>query len=251
MAHVSATNYTRMAEAAADDLITQAIPLNDSIAKLASTANLNHEQVHRLCEATNNVAFNKMFKAHNKTATDRIVDFPVADASVILGTAIKTASYAIEEPAALDIRELRELPDPVEPEVKTASFEMRPEVPARPEVEARAISKALDTARHDKLAALQTYEDSLGDINQAFKRVYHELDYDKFASVALSIHADSAAVLDELRHAYGLTYSDSVQAKTAGVVDDSHATFGLLKVALERYNTVRGLHFAVKKLEQL
>lgn len=94
MAHITENDYKKMAEAISDDLVQQKIPLNDSIRKLASSMDMSQEQVRRLCETSNNTTFNKLFQAKDKTASDRIVEFDVADADQVFADNIKEASVA-------------------------------------------------------------------------------------------------------------------------------------------------------------
>jgi AraC-like DNA-binding protein len=97
MAHITENDYKKMAEAISDDLVQQKIPLNDSIRKLASSMDMSQEQVRRLCESSNNTTFNKLFQSKDKTASDRIVEFDVADADQVFADNIKEA--AVSEPA--------------------------------------------------------------------------------------------------------------------------------------------------------
>ena len=68
--------YSKLAAAAAKDLVDSQIPLNDSIDKLASSYDMNDDQLARLCEASNNAAFNALFEARGKQGAD--VDEPAA-----------------------------------------------------------------------------------------------------------------------------------------------------------------------------
>lgn len=119
MAHLDEKSIQKLAEAAAVDLVEGDIPLNDSISKLASKMDMNHEQIRRVCEASNNVAFNKIFQKRANEADDRLVDFKVASPMDILGGQIKAAEVEIaDKPTAL--YEQRELPDQMH-EVRTAA----------------------------------------------------------------------------------------------------------------------------------
>jgi len=83
MAYLNQKDISKLAEAVAADLVDNAVPLNESISKLASSMSMNQEQIHRLCEATNNTAFNKLFQK-KASDEDRIVDFDIADPKTIL-----------------------------------------------------------------------------------------------------------------------------------------------------------------------
>jgi ADP-ribose pyrophosphatase YjhB (NUDIX family) len=110
MGYIKEEDYQKLANAAAIDLVDNSVPLNDSISKLASQFEMNQDQLYRLCEASNNVAFNHIFKK-NAAASDRIVDFEIADPKKILGDQIKTASVPDFTDNFVPARELRELPN--------------------------------------------------------------------------------------------------------------------------------------------
>src|SRR3990172_3164186 len=102
--------YTKLAEAVATDFVSGDVPLNDSVEKLAIEFDMNQEQIKRLCEATNNTTFNKLFNAKDKTAEDRIIEFDIADSQKVLKKLGGRFSNTPKE-AALNISELYELPD--------------------------------------------------------------------------------------------------------------------------------------------
>jgi len=119
MAHLDEKSIQKLAEAVAVDLVDGDIPLNDSISKLASKMDMNHEQIRRVCEASNNTAFNKIFQKRASDSDDRLVDFKIADPSNILNGQIKAAQVEIDE-APTNLYERRELPDQMH-EVRTAA----------------------------------------------------------------------------------------------------------------------------------
>lgn len=65
---------------AATQFVGERVPMNDSIAQMAKEANLNHEQVKRVVEHANNLAFSQMFKA----GFSQNITFPMADTSVVM-----------------------------------------------------------------------------------------------------------------------------------------------------------------------
>ena len=65
---------------AATQFVGEQRPMNESITQMAKEAGLNHEQVRRVVEHANNVAFSQMFKA----GFSQNITFPMADASVVL-----------------------------------------------------------------------------------------------------------------------------------------------------------------------
>lgn len=108
MAYMTENDYLKLANAAAIDLVENKVPLNESVTKLAQQFDLNQDQIMRLCEATNNTAFNHIFK--NKTASDdRLVEFEIADPKSILGQQIKEAS--VSNAVSTSVTDLYELPD--------------------------------------------------------------------------------------------------------------------------------------------
>jgi len=65
---------------AATQFVGERVPMNDSIVQMAKEANLNHEQVKRVVEHANNLAFSQMFKA----GFSQNITFPMADTSVVM-----------------------------------------------------------------------------------------------------------------------------------------------------------------------
>jgi len=65
---------------AATQFVGGQVPMNDSIVQMAKEANLNHEQVKRVVEHANNLAFSQMFKA----GFSQNITFPMADTSVVM-----------------------------------------------------------------------------------------------------------------------------------------------------------------------
>lgn len=63
------------------DFVTNKVPLNDGIAKVASEMNFNPEQVKRVVETCNTVTY----LALQKTASDRTSEFPLADYNGVMG----------------------------------------------------------------------------------------------------------------------------------------------------------------------
>lgn len=65
---------------AAAQFVGGQVPMNDSIVQMAKEAGLNQEQVKRVVEHANNLAFSQMFKA----GFSQNITFPMADTSVVL-----------------------------------------------------------------------------------------------------------------------------------------------------------------------
>jgi AraC-like DNA-binding protein len=256
MAHITENDYKKLADAVADDLIGQKIPLNDSISKLATQMDMTHEQVRRLCEASNNATFGKMFQAKDKTASDRIVEFDVADADAVLGGAIKEAGYVSGADNVIALSEYRPLVEDLdeEPVIKTASAD-EPISHARREVDARTIRKTLDHLRHEKLAAEMAYQDSILNIRNRFKRLYQDVSFDTFEKNAAAIHGERVAgPLTDLRRHLRLpevTYDYSQLSKTAGYVDDGLIEYKLLADAVAQHTRIAQVSAGIAKLEAL
>lgn len=85
---VSAADLRAYGRKAAQDYVSSGTPLNDSIKSIVKTASLNPEQTRRVVEHANPITFSFLFKQ----GFDKNVSFPVADADVILGGCVKTAS---------------------------------------------------------------------------------------------------------------------------------------------------------------
>lgn len=76
-------NHARLkaiADQAAANYITKKASLNSYIGTLTQEHGLNDEQIRRVCEMANHVVFSHLYK----TAADKYVTFPVADAKVVI-----------------------------------------------------------------------------------------------------------------------------------------------------------------------
>lgn len=254
----------KFAEAVVNDFLGQNIPLNDSVQKLAEARSLNEEQIGRICEAANNLTFNKMFTSKGKTASDRIVEFDVADRKKVLNGLIKSASTTLH-PATQEktaMYELRPLEDeryyarqgkPLPVYEKTASFELRPEAKANPERDRRTLTKTIDHLRHEKLAYDTSYRDKVAELRASFRKLYNDLPFEAFEKQAAALwESDASQVLADLRTEMKLpavTYDYSLLQKQAGFVNDTHPTMILMKQALELNSTRDRVSRAISKLE--
>lgn len=84
-----------MAFRAADEL-RQGVPLHSSITKMARDNSMNPEQIKRLVESANTTAFLNKFK--EKTGSDRMVEFDVADPAKVIDDALGGAQSASGAP---------------------------------------------------------------------------------------------------------------------------------------------------------
>jgi AraC-like DNA-binding protein len=264
MAYVTDKDFRKLAEAVADDLMQRQVSLNESIAKLASEMDMNEEQVRRLCEASNNATFNKLFKnkEQDKTASDRLVEFDVADYKKVLGHQIKDASQTVASEKTAAYYELRSLDDedmhrtrdrvPDAPFAKTA-FELRPESVERPEVTRRTALKTLDHLRHEKIAAEMEYHDTLSGLRSRFRRVYDAPTFTNFEKEAAALFGKEAAPhLSALRGMLKMpevTYNYEVLSKTAGLVDDTTPEMTLFANLVKVANRAVAITKGIRKLE--
>jgi hypothetical protein len=243
MAHITETDYKKMAEAIADDLVQQKIPLNESIRKLASSMEMSQEQVRRLCESANNTTFNKMFQAKDKTASDRIVEFDVADADHVLADNIKQASADTAPDSLVYLSEYRSLADSTDdgPELTKVGFELRPESAPSKVVDRRTLRKTLDHLRHEKIASEMIYGDTLQTLKRRFARIYQDVPFSTFEKNAAALHGERAVS----------TYDFEVLQKNAGYVDDSAYEYSLLSDAVSQHDKVAQISASISKLEAL
>jgi len=254
--------YQKLADAIATDFIENQIPLNDSALKVARTQDMTNEQICRLCEATNNTTFNRLFKG-NKEASDRIVEFDVADSKTILGQLIKDAEDKPQEvkTASVNLNDLKDEMYAVrhpEPEMeKTAStFELRPEG-GRNNIESdqRTIDKTRNHLYSEKLAFDMQYRDKIDSLRGQFRRLYNSVPFETFEKQAVALYNEDAiphlAVLRDLMNKVAVEYNVSKIEKHAGYVDDSTIEFTLLKEAMEIHKQREAHITAITKLENL
>ena len=264
MSMLTEKDIHKFAEAVSNDFINSDIPLNDSIRKLAEAREMNDEQIGRVCEAANNITFNKLFKNHDKTANDRIVEFDVADRRNVLNAMMKSAAVtsdaAFTKTAAYELRPLddhryyerRGQEEPVNT-VKTASFELRPPRKTNKHADIRTVEKTIDYLRHEKIGHDMAYFDKVEDLTKNFKRVYNELPFSTFEKNAAALWGSEAEpVLADLRillKKEAVAYDYGKIAKTAGYIDDSDPAFQLMKEAVTLNRTRHRISTAVAKLE--
>lgn len=247
------TDFQRLAQAAATDLVQNDVPLSDSVDKLASAYGMNDEQLRRLCESTNNATFNAVFEAKGKTASaDRFVDFEIADASKILRArmgAEKTAATVLEVDAAVDPSEYLPLASTRHQDVpfsKTASelpFDERPTDKVRRDLAGRhKLAAAVEHLRIEKVAAEQQYGYALGGLVDQFRKYYNATTFEAFEKEAMAVHGVPAdTVLDHLRADLGKpAVSRDGHAKLAAymVVDTGTVLHGMFKTALDHWTRI-------------
>lgn len=77
---VDADTLKLYGQKAATQFVGCQVPMNDTIVQMAKEANLNHEQVKRVVEHANNLAFSQMFKA----GFSQNITFPMADTAAVM-----------------------------------------------------------------------------------------------------------------------------------------------------------------------
>ena len=256
MAYIAENDYKKMAEAISDDLVQQSIPLNDSIRKLASTMDMSQEQIRRLCETSNNTTFNKMFQAKDKTASDRIIEFDVADADKVLADNIKQASSTNAADDVVYLSEYRSLLEEDEaPETTKVAFELRPTAAPSREVDRRTVRKTLDHLRHEKIASELMYGDTLQNLKRRFARIYQDVPFEAFEKNAAALHGERAVpALTELRRSMrmpAVNYNLETLQKNAGFVDDSKLEYSLLADAVTQHEKTATITASIARLEAL
>jgi len=262
MAHLTDTDYQKLANAVADDLIKQRTPLNDSICKLASDMGMNDEQIARLSEATNNVTFNKLFQARgeDKTASDRLIEFDVADTKKILGRLIKHAESGRSSEKTASLWEMRELDDetmhairsPEGPAMEKVAFELRPESRPSTEKDLRTLRKAAEHTHHRKLAAEMDYQDRLVSLAKHFNKLYDVMPFSEFEKTAAAMFGKTAELhlnaLRTLRKMPEVTYNIETLTKTAGVIDDTFPEIKQFAALMAAANDVAAISRGAAKI---
>lgn len=77
----------KLGNEAARRFISEKVPLNDSVSQYRMTMGLNDEETLRVIENANRSAFTNLW--HSAPVNDRVITFPLADATAILGSAAK------------------------------------------------------------------------------------------------------------------------------------------------------------------
>jgi hypothetical protein len=263
MAHLTEKDLTKLAGAVADDFVKQGVALNETITKLATDMGMTDEQVARLCEATNNVTFNKLFQAkgQDKTASDRLIDFEVADTKKVLGNLVKQAEgpdTRVKEAAYWEMRSLDDgmhslrNPEPNYDATEKVAFVLRPETLPSKERDDRALRKTADHLRHEKLAAEMAYHDKLVDLGKHFSKLYKGMPFTEFEKSAAVVHGKVAEMhlnsIRALRNLPEVTYDIAKLTKTAGHVDDSGEEMRLFAELLSSADEIRKLSAAINKI---
>lgn len=250
--------YSKLAAAAAKDLVDSQIPLNDSIDKLAASYDMNDDQLARLCEASNNAAFNALFEARGKQgADDRLVEFDVASPKTILEKRIGAAKTAsARQPssssfdAAWESRPLRSaLVEHVVETEKVASVDVLQEQRfAR--ADARSVDKALEHLRHEKIAAEADALEALSDVVRHFRPMYARDGFTAFEKEAMILHGqDADALLDATRRALRMPEVTRSYEKVAHLVvtNDKTAAHRSFQRAVHAQRRVTNIQTALER----
>ena len=250
MPSLNERDFAKLAAAAAQDLVDNGIPLKDSVDKIASRYDMNDEQLRRLCEASNNAAFNALFEKKGKTGSeDRLVDFDVAKPAEILRGRIDSAKTAMAKTASAQCFDAAWESRPLERAAplaeKTASAE-DPLASYRAHRDrtsnARSIDKALSHLRHEKIAAELEYTDTVDKLYRHFRAMDHRGKFGEFEKDAMVLHGqDAEGTLDSLRKRHGLPMVNRNYGKIASrvVVSDRSTEHQFLKKALAALEKVQ------------
>lgn len=261
MPSLNERDFSKLAAAAAKDLVDHGIPLNDSVDKIACSHDMNDEQLRRLCEATNNAAFNAMFEHKGKTGSaDRIVEFDVAKPAEILKKRVGSAKQAMSKTASAQgfdrAWESRPLARPSLPLEKTAAADAPMSKTAQDDAvnayaaqrdrlrNARTIDKTLSHLRHEKIAAELAYNDASDRLYRHFRAMDRRPKFAEFEKDAMVLHGPAAeGTLDTLRKRLGLPAVTRNYAKIASrvVVSDRGEEHQFLKKALEALEKVSAI----------
>lgn len=228
--------YTKLAAAAAKDLVERQIPLNESVDKLAASYEMNPEQLARLCETTNNTAFNEMFQQRAKLGSDdRLVEFDVASPKEILRKRVGAEKTAASAPRYREVfdadwesRPLTTVKDnypqyPTDASMKTASDPLG-EIPVKPP-SALQMQTALDHLRIEKIAAAQSLADHAAALTEYFRPLYARDQFATFEKEAMALHKEAATeLLDHVRAELGLGAVNRDFSKVASYVVLEHKT---------------------------
>lgn len=223
-------DYTKLANAAAQDLVQQQIPLNTSLAKLARAQELNYDQLTRLCETTNNTVFNTLFnKMGADKSADRLVEFEVAKPAEVWEQCSETIKKAHAPTSTLDLAwESRSLVPTTYVDKTAAAAAPLEDLPVKAPSRL-ALEKAAETLRMRKIAATVRSESSLHALIVEFRKEGRAADYDLFEKEAMTLHGpDSVPLLDYMRSALRLperTATKSANFIVLSTDTPTHAAF--------------------------
>lgn len=244
--------YTKLAAAVAKDLVEHQVPLNDSIDKLARDYGMNDDQLSRLCEATNNAAFNALFEAKGKQGSaDRLIEFDVAKPKAILERRIaaeKTASVRTAAAPAFDAayesRPLR-IAEPFAEKTASEALPHTPELTARQkEANARATEKALEHLAIEKIAQADAVQIAVANVAHNFRSIYARDAFGAFEKEAMALHGAVAdPLLDQVRTILRLPAVVRDHAKVAHMVvatdrTEAHTALKAALAANDRYQKI-------------
>lgn len=241
---ISETKYAQIADLIANDFIADKTPLNDAVKLASSEYGMNHEQIRRLCEATNNAVFSKLFNSREKTAEDRYVEFEVADPIKVLGGYVTDASTDVVKSAEYlpgdlvdEMRLVRHV-DTEDLDKVASDFQLRPESKNSAEKDIRTLEKVASHLTHTKIAADQTYDTTVRTLASCFSKLYGVKFEDFEKSAMLHYGEPAAVVLEDVRALRGLpsvTYNTSMIKQSADEFNPSLQEAMLLQQALKSH----------------
>ena len=236
----SATHYEYLADSAVSSFLSDKVPLNTSILKIAQDNDLNPEQIKRVVELANTKTFLKMFKDPGKKEEN--VEFDVADAGDVTkkfygkdeapghhGGSVSITQVTITKHASSDHYEFEsDFPDAMyatrhkfdEPPIEIEKIaELKPD---RGVLEFR-MRKIAENFKDKIYAEELDYQDKLVKVAIELKKDYIH-DYATFEKEALRTYGQEITpVLEDLRTAlcWKKPMGDMDKTASAFVVNDS------------------------------
>jgi hypothetical protein len=198
-------DYERKADEAVQGFVTEGVPLERTIVKIARRDSLNPEQIRRVVEMANTGTFLELF---NKTAgeDDRMVEFSVADPESVIEQFYESSPEKLSKVAALrtPISEeayyasVEDENTPREALTKAASKEEsgvedpRKLVPWQVALErSRKVASSLE----DKICEADILAGELADkVASSFRGIYSREEYPKFEKEAFLLYGSDAAI---------------------------------------------------------
>jgi hypothetical protein len=220
-------NFDKLAEEVVNQFLTNSVPLQEEIVKIAGRDSLMPEEVKRVVEKVNTLATIQLIK----TAENGSLEFAMADTSKVLaethpeGTSTNAAAdtpsplsketMPVTAKVALDRANVFD--EFFKPYTKTAA--------ARPEkkrlTQVFTLQQRIDTLGRQKVAAELQFKKSTDKLLSEFSSLYGP-DFTKFASEAFTIHGDTAKPL--LEGLAGELRTQVALEKVAYCIDDINQT---------------------------
>jgi len=224
-------DFDKLADEVVNSFLSDSVPLETSIIKVAGREELNPEEVKRLVEKANTNTAIKLIKI----STDGSLEFGLADYSAVVkqthsetsptqSTPVSTPTEKVAMINTIDNKDIFSIVFPKKPAEKIAS-----DAPNLKEVFSSKL--ALEVLGRKKVAAELRFKKSADSLLSEFSNLYSP-DFNKFACEAYTLYGDTAlpileALADNVRES-------KVFTKVAYIVDDvTNKQMNLFKVAYE------------------